>query len=394
MKKIKWAALVFAILLILNACGSHETPAPAEPSEPSETLETTETTEDTETMDSSESSEPSEASEASEPAGSASGDAASETQEGSAQSDTPADTDADVSGPAASKESSDPLVYFTSDISAEGLVRIYESLGWNPQGKPAVKISTGEPPASNYLRPELIGDLVKTVDGTIVECNTAYGGSRSSAAMHKQVAEDHGFTAIADFDLMDEEGEVEWPMTGGSRLDKVIVGSHAENYTDWIILSHFKGHAMAGYGGAIKNVGIGISSPSGKVYVHTAGTQTSGSIWYDDQDAWLEALAEMVLGFSNHVGAEHIIYINVMNRLSVDCDCDGNPAEPDMHDIGILASTDPVALDQACVDLVYQAPDSASLVARIERQNGIHTLEHAEEIGLGSRTYELVNIDD
>ena len=212
--------------------------------------------------------------------------------------------------------------------------------------------------------------------------------------MHKQVAEDHGFTAIADFDLMDEEGEVEWPMTGGSRLDKVIVGSHAENYTDWIILSHFKGHAMAGYGGAIKNVGIGISSPSGKVYVHTAGTQTSGSIWYDDQDAWLEALAEMVLGFSNHVGAEHIIYINVMNRLSVDCDCDGNPAEPDMHDIGILASTDPVALDQACIDLVYQAPDSASIVARIERQNGIHTLEHAEEIGLGSRTYELVNIDD
>ena len=147
MKKIKWAALVFAILLILNACGSHETPAPAEPSEPSETLETTETTEDTETMDSSESSEPSEASEASEPAGSASGDAASETQEGSAQSDTSADTDADVSEPVASKESSDPLVYFTSDISAEGLVRIYESLGWDPQGKPAVKISTGEPPA-------------------------------------------------------------------------------------------------------------------------------------------------------------------------------------------------------------------------------------------------------
>ena len=360
---------MFAILLILNACGSHETPAPAEPSEPSETLETTETTEDTETMDSSESSEPSEASEASEPAGSASGDAASETQDAAPQSDTSADNDADVSDPAASQESNDPLVYS------------------------AVKISTGEPPASNYLRPELIGDLVKTVDGTIVECNTAYGGSRSSAAMHKQVAEDHGFTAIADFDLMDEEGEVEWPMTGGSRLDKVIVGSHAENYTDWIILSHFKGHAMAGYGGAIKNVGIGISSPSGKVYVHTAGTQTSGSIWYDDQDAWLEALAEMVLGFSNHVGAEHIIYINVMNRLSVDCDCDGNPAEPDMHDIGILASTDPVALDQACIDLVYQALDSASLVARIERQNGSHTLEHAEEIGLGSRTYELVNID-
>ena len=286
-----------------------------------------------------------------------------------------------------------PVVYFTSDISAEGLVKIYDTLGWTPEGKVAVKISTGEPPASNYLRPELIGDLVKKVNGTIVECNTAYGGSRSSSAMHKQVAEDHGFTAIADFDLMDEEGEVEWPMTGGTRLDKVIVGSHAENYTDWVILSHFKGHAMAGFGGAIKNVGIGISSPSGKVYVHTAGTKTSDSIWYNDQDAWLEALAEMVSGFSNHVGKDHIIYINVMNRLSVDCDCDGNPAEPDIHDIGILAGSDPVALDQACVDLIYQAEGNESLVNRMESLHGIHTLEHAEEIGLGSRTYQLVNID-
>ena len=165
-----------------------------------------------------------------------------------------------------------PVVYFTADISAEGLVRVYESLGWEPSGKVAVKISTGEPPASNYLRPELIGDLVKKVDGTIVECNTAYGGSRASSAMHKQVAEDHGFLDIADFDLLDEDGEVEWPVTGGTRLTRSIVGSHAENYTDWLILSHFKGHAMAGYGGAIKNVAIGMSSPSGKVYVHTAGT--------------------------------------------------------------------------------------------------------------------------
>ena len=298
-----------------------------------------------------------------------------------------------------------PVVYFTSDISPESLVKIYEKLGWTPSGKTAVKISTGEPPASNYLRPELIGDLVKKVDGTIVECNTAYGGSRASSAMHKQVAEDHGFTKIADFDLMDEDGEAEWPITGGSgadeagsqdkirRLNRIIVGSHAENYSDWIILSHFKGHAMAGFGGAIKNVGIGISSPSGKVYVHTAGTKTSGSIWYDDQDAWLEALAEMVYGFSSHVGKEHIVYINVMNRLSVDCDCDGNPAEPDIHDIGILASVDPVALDQACIDLVKQAEGKESLVSRIESRHGLHTLEHAEEIGLGSRTYELVNID-
>ena len=305
--------------------------------------------------------------------------------------DEATDSAAEASDSVATADS--PVVYFTSDISAEGLVKIYETLGWTPEGKVAVKISTGEPPASNYLRPELIGDLVKKVNGTIVECNTAYGGSRASSAMHKQVAEDHGFTKVADFDLMDEEGEVEWPVTGGTRLDKIIVGSHAENYTDWVILSHFKGHAMAGFGGAIKNVGIGISSPSGKVYVHTAGTKTSGSIWYDDQDAWLEALAEMVSGFSSHVGKDHIIYINVMNRLSVDCDCDGNPAEPDIHDIGILASTDPVALDQACVDLIYQAEGNESLVERMESLHGIHTLEHAEEIGLGSRTYELVKID-
>lgn len=285
-------------------------------------------------------------------------------------------------------------VYFTSDISSEGLLKLYEALGWTPEGNTAVKISTGEPPASNYLRPELIGALVQKICGTIVECNTAYGGSRSSSAMHRQVAEDHGFTAIADFDLMDEDGEIEWPVTGGTRLDKVIVGSHAQNYTDWVILSHFKGHAMAGFGGAMKNVGIGISSASGKVYVHSAGTRTSGSIMYKDQDAWLEALAEMVSGFRDHVGEEHIIYINVMNRLSVDCDCDGKPAEPDIHDIGILAGTDPVALDQACVDLVYQAEGSASLVKRIEKKHGIHTLEHAEEIGLGSRFYELVNIDE
>ena len=307
------------------------------------------------------------------------------------------ENDMTVSGQTETGKSSNeqtPTVYFTSDISSEGLVYLYEQLDWEPNGKVAVKISTGEPPASNYLKPELIGDLVKKVNGTIVECNTAYGGSRASSAMHRQVAEDHGFTAIAEFDLMDEEGETEWPVTGGTRLEKAIVGSHAEKYSDWIILSHFKGHAMAGFGGAIKNVGIGMSSPSGKVYVHTAGTKTSGSIWYSDQDAWLEALPEMVSAVRDHVGPEHIIYINVMNRLSVDCDCDGNPAEPDIHDIGILASFDPVALDQACVDLVYKAEGNEALVKRIESRHGVHALEHAEEIGLGSRIYELVSIDD
>ena len=297
------------------------------------------------------------------------------------------ETEAAPAGTAAS------VVYFTSDISPEGLQAVYDALGWQPSGKLAVKVSTGEPPASNYLRADLIGPLVQSLDGTIVECNTAYGGSRSSSAMHRQVAEEHGFTSFADFDLMDEEGEVQWPVTGGQRLEYAIVGSHAENYSDWLILSHFKGHAMAGFGGAIKNVGIGMSSPSGKVYVHSAGTRTSGSIMHSDQEAWLEARAEMVTAVRDHVGEEHIIYINVMNRLSVDCDCDGHPAEPDIHDIGILASADPVALDQACIDLVRQAEGSESLIRRIESRSGLHTLEYAEQIGLGSRNYTLVNLD-
>ena len=294
---------------------------------------------------------------------------------------------------AAAEEMTAPVVYFTADISPEGLQAVYDALNWQPGGKLAVKVSTGEPPASNYLRAELIGPLVQSLDGTIVECNTAYGGSRASSAMHRQVAEDHGFTSFAPFDLMDEEGEVQWPVTGGQRLAYAIVGSHAENYSDWLILSHYKGHAMAGFGGAIKHVAIGMSSPSGKVYVHSAGTRSSGSIMHDDQDAWLEAMAEMVTAVRDHVGEEHIVYINVMNRLSVDCDCDGHPAEPDIHDIGILASTDPVALDQACYDLVSRAEGNASLLRRIESQNGLHTLEYAEQIGLGSRSYTLVDLD-
>ena len=368
-------AVSLTAILLLTGCGGTGAGTDASP-EPATTAIAAETSETDESVPAAETPE----AEVSDTGAPDSGASETGTAE-AASSESPA-----VSG--------SPTVYFTSDISAEGLVKIYEALGWTPSGKTAVKISTGEPPASNYLRPELIGDLVRKLDGTIVECNTAYGGSRASSDMHRQVAEDHGFTAIADFDLMDEEGEVEWPVTGGSRLDKIIVGSHAENYTDWVILSHFKGHAMAGFGGAIKNVGIGISSPSGKVYVHSAGTRTSGSIMYSDQDAWLEALAEMVTGFRDHVGEEHIIYINVMNRLSVDCDCDGHPDEPDIHDIGILASFDPVAVDQACIDLVYQAEDNAALVERIESRNGLHTLEHAEEIGLGSRTYKLVNIDE
>ena len=287
-----------------------------------------------------------------------------------------------------------PMVYYTKEITSESLVNIYEKLGWTPTGNIGVKISTGEPPRSNYLRTELISELVKKVNGTIIECNTAYGGPRSETIMHKQVAKDHGYTNIAEVDIMDEEGEMDIPVTGGKRLTRLITGNHLTRYDSIIVLSHFKGHQMAGYGGAIKNVGIGMSSSSGKVLVHTAGTKTSGSIWYDRQDDWLEALAEMVKGMSDYYdNGKKMTYINIMNRLSIDCDCNGNPAEPDIHDIGILASNDPVALDQACLDLVYKADGRETLVNRIKEQNGEHTLEHAVEIGLGTREYELINID-
>lgn len=284
-----------------------------------------------------------------------------------------------------------PSVYMTTDISADGLMAVYEALGASPSGDIAVKLSTGEP-GSNYLRTDLIGDLVQSFDNpTIVECNTAYGGQRANTAMHYQVAEDHGYTAIANVDIMDENGSMTLPVTGGSNLTENYVGANFANYDYYVVLSHFKGHSMAGYGGAIKNISIGIASSEGKAHIHSGGT--GGSIWGGDQDAFLESMAEAGKSVVDYLDG-NILYINVMNRLSVDCDCDGSPAEPDMHDIGILASFDPVALDQACVDLVYSAEDGASLIQRIESRNGLHTLEHAEEIGLGSRTYELVSIDE
>ncbi len=289
-----------------------------------------------------------------------------------------------------------PVVYMTTDISPQGLMAVYKAMGWTPTGKVAVKLSTGEPPASNYLDPDLIADLVRTVDGTIVECNTAYGGSRAETAMHYQVAEDHGFTAIADFQIQDENGSMALPVEGGTRLTENYVGAAFADYDSYLVLSHFKGHAMAGFGGAIKNISIGLASSEGKAWIHSGGTSRA-NIWGGEQDAFLESMAEAGKSVSDALGrGERIAYVNVMNRLSIDCDCDGNPAEPDMHDIGILASTDPVALDQACIDLIYEQRDGdgASLVNRVESRNGLHTLAHAEEIGLGSRTYELVSIEE
>ena len=228
-----------------------------------------------------------------------------------------------------------PSVYMTTDISADGLMAVYEALGASPSGDIAVKLSTGEP-GSNYLRTDLIGDLVQSFDNpTIVECNTAYGGQRANTAMHYQVAEDHGYTAIANVDIMDENGSMTLPVTGGSNLTENYVGANFANYDYYVVLSHFKGHSMAGYGGAIKNISIGIASSEGKAHIHSGGT--GGSIWGGDQDAFLESMAEAGKSVVDYLDG-NILYINVMNRLSVDCDCDGSPAEPDMHDIGILAS--------------------------------------------------------
>lgn len=289
-------------------------------------------------------------------------------------------------------EAAPAKVYMTRDISPAGMKAVYEALGRKAEGKKvAVKLSTGEPGGNNFLQPALIGDLVKSVKGTIVECNTAYGGGRAKTEDHLKAAADHGFTAIAPVDIMDAEGEVRLPVEGGRHLKYDIVGSHFPEYDFVVVLSHFKGHAMGGFGGAIKNISIGIASAEGKSHIHSGGT--GGSMWSGNQDAFLSSMAEAGKSVADYMEG-NMLYINVMNRLSVDCDCDGSPAEPDMHDIGILASMDPVALDQACIDLVYAAPDGDSLVQRIESRNGLLTLEHAEEIGLGSRAYELVSLDE
>ena len=235
--------------------------------------------------------------------------------------------------------------------------------------------------------------MVQKVNGTIVECNTAYGGGRTNAADHMRAAEEHGFTAIAPVDIMDAEGEVELPLKGGRHLTRDIVGSHFLNYDFAIILSHFKGHAMGGFGGAIKNMSIGIASSNGKRYIHSAGTSTTS--WGNpSQDDFLESMAEAAKAVADHCG-DNILYISVANNLSVDCDCDSSPEDPQMGDIGILASLDPVALDKACTDLVRSSEDHGKihLIERIDSRNGMHTLDHAEALGLGSQKYELIHLD-
>ncbi len=283
-----------------------------------------------------------------------------------------------------------PLVFFTSDISPEGLMKVYEALDWEPGYNIAVKLSTGEGENSNNLKPELIRDLVQTLGATIVECNTAYSGSRAATAEHYQVAEDRGYTEIAPFQILDEYGSMELPVYNGIRLESDLVGAHFADYDSYVILSHFKGHSMAGYGGAIKNMSIGLASSMGKVRIHSGGT--SDTHWHDElHTEFLEAMAEAGKAVADALG-DRIVYINVMNRLSIDCDCDPNPAEPDIHDIGILASYDPVALDQACLDLIYKAEGNDKFVRRLKHLDGEHTLEHAVEMGLGTREYTLMDV--
>ena len=291
-------------------------------------------------------------------------------------------------------------VLMTKEISPDALVKIYEALKRKASGRVAIKISTGEPGGHNFLQPSLIKDLVQKVSGTIVECNTAYVGKRFTTEEHIQAAKDHGFFDIAKVDIMDSEGEFNIPVKDKKHSQYNIVGTHLKNYDFMINLAHFKGHAMGGFGGVIKKQSIGVACSKGKTYIHTAGkTAETAELWNNlpEQDAFLESMAASAQSVADYFG-DNILYINVMNNLSIDCDCDSNPHDPEMKDIGILASTDPVALDQACLDLVYavkptEGNDNRPLVNRIESLHGRHTVDYAETIGLGSKNYELVVLD-
>ena len=305
------------------------------------------------------------------------------------------------------------VVYLTRDISPEALVNIYKALGVEATGRVAVKISTGEGSNPNYLKPELIKDLVFAVNGTIVECNTAYSSGpndlqddRNTSANHWKIIERHGFTPLFNVDIMDEEGEIRIPVADTTHLKYDIVGNHIANYDFLIALNHFKGHPMGGYGGALKNLSIGCASQNGKAYIHSAGKMEvldMAKLWtpefIGDQDGFLESMAAAAQAVVNYFQQKQgIIYISVMNNMSIDCDCVDHPEPVKLEDYGILASTDPVALDQACVDIINQQKvtatnDPTDLLSRIDQQHGTHTIDWAEKIGLGTKKYTLINID-
>ena len=292
-------------------------------------------------------------------------------------------------------------VFFTHDISPEGLAKAYKALGRPLEGKKvAVKISTGEAGNDHYLKPALIGPLVQSLKGDIVECNTAYAGKRMKTEDHRRTIADHGFNAIAKVVIMDEFAETEIPTPAKSvHLKGDIVGAAFTNYNGFVVLNHFKGHQMGGFGGALKNMSIGVGSIAGKTRIHTAGrTDDNAQMWpkihETPQVEFIESMAEAAGAVANYMG-DRAVYISVMNNISIDCDCNGHPAKPEMADVGILASLDPVALDKACVDLVYASDPktSASLRARMEKQLGPHILEHAEKLGYGTTSYKLVSLD-
>ena len=281
-------------------------------------------------------------------------------------------------------------VYFTKEITPESLVKIYKALGKPLYGRTLVKLSTGEPGGHNFLNPTLIKDLVDEVHGTIGDANTAYEGKRQHTDSHYKVMDDHGFSAIAPVDVLDAEGDKEIPIKNHNVISKVYIGSHMDNYDSFLVLSHFKGHAMAGFGGAIKNVGIDMASARGKSYVHTGGRAETG--FEGDHETFLKSLADSANGIMDYMG-DNVIYINIANNISVDCDCDAHPADPCMADIGIFASTDPLAVDKACIDAIKNAPNNEELLERINRQTGLNTLAYSNNIGMGSLEYDLVDID-
>ena len=289
-------------------------------------------------------------------------------------------------------------VYFIKDITPENVIKAYEAVGKKLKGKVAVKMHSGEHGNQNYLRPEFVKDMVNHVNGTVVECNTAYEGARNSTEKHRELIKEHEWEKYFPFDLMDAEGpDMELDIPNGKILKKNYVGKNLANYDSLLVLSHFKGHAMGGYGGALKQLSIGCASSAGKTLIHTAGViddQTQLFNNLPEQDYFLEAMADAAESVVNYFKG-NAVYINIMKNISVDCDCDGHASAPCMQDIGILASLDPVAIDQACLDLVYNSEDSGKdkLIERIESLHGVHTVEAAAELGVGSREYELITLD-
>lgn len=289
-------------------------------------------------------------------------------------------------------------VFFTKEITPESVVKMYEALGISLPGKVAIKLHSGEKGNQNYIRPEFVRPIVEKLNATVVECNAAYGGARNTTEKHKKLIEEHHWTKYFDVDIMDEEGpDVELDIPNGKVLKKDFVGKHINNYDSMLVLSHFKGHPMGGYGGALKQLSIGVASSEGKSWIHSAGqSKDQYTIWDNlpEQDLFLESMADAASSVVKHFKG-NIAFINVMCNLSVDCDCCAVAEDPCMKDIGILASLDPIAIDQACIDLVYNSKDPGRdhFVERVERQHGIHTIEAAVELGFGTREYELIDID-